>query len=72
MSYHHFEVVLGRAQWNEPLDMPRGGRRPIRDSPRAADAHGGDAAGGGFVAQEAGVTVPVMEIASARGNTTGV
>jgi hypothetical protein len=38
MSYHHLEVMLGRAHWNEPLDLPGGGRRSLRDSPRVAEA----------------------------------
>lgn len=63
MSYHHFEVMLGRAAWNEPLDTPRGGRRPIQDSPRAVDVIGGDA----IVDRGIDVTIPEIEIAPASG-----
>jgi hypothetical protein len=64
MSYHHIEVMLGRAVWNEPLDMPRGGRRSIRESPRAAEPIGGDAG----VDHGELVVVPEIEIVPANGS----
>ena len=74
MSYHHFEVMVGRAQWNEPLDMPNSGRRLVRDSPRAAEARDGNIEGNCGSILPKGMAVPPLTVidtipASSGGNT---
>lgn len=74
MSYHHFEVILGRARWNEPLDMPNSGRRSVRDSPRAAAARGRDIEGNHDSIATVTVASSLTEIdgVAARGDNSGV